>query len=83
MKNTIIWLCGILIGGLAGYGVGILQSTNPYFYIGLGIILGSTIAITFNVHREEEDIPDELMDEEFVQEEETPERQKPNRQKAS
>ncbi|MEQ8523372.1 hypothetical protein [Gracilimonas sp.] len=65
MKNTIIWICGILIGGLAGYGVGLTQSSGLYFWVGVGIILGSTLAVTYNIHREEDD---ELLDDLEAQE---------------
>ncbi len=66
MKNTIIWICGILTGGLAGYGIGLFQSSSPYFWMAVGIIFGSTVAITYNIHREEEDFHDDLEENEIA-----------------
>lgn len=61
MKSIIIWICGIIIGALAGYGIGLTQSSSPYFWIGIGVILGSTLAVTYNIHREKDDeLPDDL-----------------------
>ncbi|MAL17600.1 MAG: hypothetical protein CL670_14575 [Balneola sp.] len=84
MKNTITWLCGILIGGLSGYGIGVLQTSNPYLWLAVGIILGSSIAVTYNIHREDDDLFDDLESEDATEpEENTINRDSANRQTTS
>jgi len=60
----------MLIGGLSGYGIGMLQTSNPYLWLAVGIILGSTIAVTYNIHREDDDMFDDLEPEDISEQEE-------------
>lgn len=52
MKSVLIWLSAVVIGGGIGYGIGILSELNIYLTVGLGIIVGSSIGVTINIHRE-------------------------------
>ncbi len=54
MKSFIIWMVGTLLGAAVGYGLSFLLKMNVPLLILAGIILGNTIAITFNIHREKE-----------------------------
>lgn len=60
MKSFIIWLLGTLFGAAVGYGISILADMNELLFISIGVILGSTSAITYNIHREKDISLDEL-----------------------
>lgn len=82
MKSIFIWLFAIVIGGSVGYGVGFLSELNMYLTIGLGIIVGSSIGVTINIHREREfDFFEDEMD--IVKSEERKPTKKRINQKAS
>ncbi|HET8864903.1 MAG TPA: hypothetical protein VFM80_04330 [Gracilimonas sp.] len=60
MKSTIIWLSAIVIGGLLGYGAIYFIDFNMYLAVGIGVLIGSSLGITINIHREREyDLSDE------------------------
>lgn len=52
MKSVLIWLSAVVIGGGIGYGIGVFNDLNIYLTVGLGIIVGSSIGVTINIHRE-------------------------------
>ena len=54
MKSFFTWLVAIIIGAIFGYLVNVLTGYNLYLSIGIGIILGSTIGITINIHRKKQ-----------------------------
>ncbi len=60
MKSFIIWMVGTLLGAAVGYGISILLEMNVLLLISIGVILGSTSAITFNIHREEVPVFNEI-----------------------
>ena len=55
MGSFFIWIACVLLGGLAGYGISYLVSFNTYLLIAFGVIIGSSIGITLNIHREREE----------------------------
>ncbi|WP_020402423.1 hypothetical protein [Gracilimonas tropica] len=55
MRSFLIWLLSVLLGGLAGYGTSYLVNFNLYLLIAFGVIIGSSIGITLNIHREREE----------------------------
>ena len=59
MKSFFIWLIAVIIGGISGFGISYLIGFNVYLTVGLGIILGSTVGVTINIHRDGDDeLPD-------------------------
>lgn len=58
MKSCFIWIAGTLLGAGAGYALSFLLDVNFLLLLFAGIILGSSIAITFNIHRDKEEVPE-------------------------
>jgi hypothetical protein len=64
MKNTFLWMCGILVGMAIGYGLSFVVPLSVYLLVLGGFILGSSVAITYNIYREEpgEDVSETFED---------------------
>ncbi|HBQ58226.1 MAG TPA: hypothetical protein DD671_00965 [Balneolaceae bacterium] len=55
MKSFFIWIFFVILGVLAGYGVSFLINLNVYLLLGGGVIIGSSLGVTWNIHREREE----------------------------
>ena len=66
MKNFLTWFTAVVIGGCLGYGIGFFIEVSAPLMIGIGVLIGSSVGITINIHRDDElDIPpDEDLQEE-------------------
>lgn len=71
MKSFIIWIVGTLLGAGTGYALSFLLDVNIFLLIFFGVILGSSVAITFNIHREKEEAPELPEPVEFEEDPET------------
>lgn len=53
MRSVLIWLISTIMGALAGYGLSfLLTEINMFIQVAGGVIIGSSVAITINIHRE-------------------------------
>ena len=62
MKSFFTWIAAMIMGGALGYGATHVFDASIYLLIGVGVLIGSSIGITLNIHREEEEpesIPDD------------------------
>lgn len=55
MKSLFIWLLAVIVGGVSGFGVSYLFGISIYLSIFGGIILGSSVGFTINIHRDGEE----------------------------
>lgn len=66
MKSVLIWLLVTALGAGIGYGLSWLTGLNLYICIGIGAIIGSSIGVTANIHRDQQGlISDHEMDSSF------------------
>ncbi len=54
MKSILIWIFCLLCGVACGYGLSFYLDINFYLLMVGGAIVGSTVGITLNIHREDE-----------------------------
>lgn len=60
MKSFIIWLTAVIVGIATGFGISYMAEINLYVCLAVGVIVGSSVGITINIHREaEDDLPNE------------------------
>ncbi len=57
MKSFLIWLLVTVTGAGIGYGISWLTGLNPYLCIGVGMVIGSSIGVTANIHRDQQAMP--------------------------
>lgn len=55
MKSVLIWWGSVATGVLLGFGASFLIDINIYLLIVAGVIVGSSVGITWNIHREREE----------------------------
>ncbi|MCP9290449.1 hypothetical protein [Gracilimonas sediminicola] len=61
MKSFLTWITAVAIGGLIGYGASFLMEVGLALPIGIGVLIGSSVGITINIHRDDDlDIPPEV-----------------------
>lgn len=53
MKNLLVWLLATLVGGVIGYFFSWLTGMSIYLCVGCGVVLGSSLGVTMNIHRVE------------------------------
>lgn len=71
MKSFLIWIFCLIIGAAAGFGISLLFDMNLYLLLGIGLIAGSSMGITWNIHRERNvEFENITFDQESVNEEE-------------
>lgn len=54
MKSFLTWIAGIAIGGFAGYGISFIFEADLFLLVGIGILIGSSVGITINIHRDDD-----------------------------
>lgn len=60
MKSFLTWITAVAISGCIGYGASFLMEIGLALPIGIGVLIGSSVGITINIHRDEDlDIPPE------------------------
>lgn len=52
MKSFVYWLIATLFGFTLGYGLSWVTGLSIYLSLGIGVIIGSSVGVTFNIHRE-------------------------------
>ena len=52
MKSTLIWIICVSLGAAAGYALSMVFAYNLYLLLLLGVIIGSSAGITWNIHRD-------------------------------
>lgn len=57
MKSFLIWLLVTVTGAGIGYGISWLTGLNPYLCMGVGVVIGSSIGVTANIHRDQQPMP--------------------------
>lgn len=76
VKSFFIWIGSVVLGAAIGYGLSYLVTMNLYLLIALGVIIGSSIGVTWNIHREKEHDFEDIEMDEIIEPSDTPSQSK-------
>ncbi len=58
MKSFLTWITAVVIGASLGYGTSFFLEVGVALPIAVGVLIGSSVGITMNIHRDDDyDIP--------------------------